>query len=244
MSEYGPTYNEIDSYIEDLTEAERDELAKADTAIELAFLFHDAREARGLTQAEAAQQAGLRQQAVSRFEQPDMKLANTKIDTLRKYMAALDYVVQIAVKDAKSGALIKKVSLSSWPDVDVAAVRPVTRFVEEPTTIEVVARQDSATGTSDLRAALESFSRCQEFTFGNVSPRDDSNDISFTLPESPSAFSAFLAACSDRVADRHETTAQRARSLSGQRLEATAKPQDEKRSATSQQGPQEKFVAA
>lgn len=115
MNEYGPTYNEIDGYIAELTEAEREELAMADSAIELAFLFHDARESRGLTQAEAAQQAGLRQQAVSRFEQPDMKLANTKVETLRRYMAALGYSVQITLKDLKSGLVATDVDLPPRP---------------------------------------------------------------------------------------------------------------------------------
>lgn len=116
MSEYGPTHNEIDDYIAELPEAEREGLATADTATELAFLFHDARETRGLTQAEAAKLANIRQQAVSRFEQPDMKLANTKIETLRKYMAALNFVVQITVADAKSGALVKRISLPPAQD--------------------------------------------------------------------------------------------------------------------------------
>src|ERR687890_1470847 len=111
MNEHESTYNEIDDYIAELTEAERAELDTADAAIELAFLFHDAREKRGLTQAEAAQQAGLRQQAVSRFEQPDMKLANTKIETLRKYLAALHYSVQITLKDLESGLIATSVVL-------------------------------------------------------------------------------------------------------------------------------------
>jgi len=115
MNDSSPTYNEIDGYIAELTEAEREELDTADAAIELAFLFHDAREARRLTQTEAAQRAGLRQQAVSRFEQPDMSLANTKIETLRKYLAALGYSVQIIIRDLKSGLATTDVSLPPRP---------------------------------------------------------------------------------------------------------------------------------
>lgn len=110
MNEYGPTHNEIDDYITELTEIEREELATADAAIELAFLFHDAREARGLTQAEAARQTGLRQQAVSRFEQPGMKLAKTKLETLRKYLTALGYKVGLSISDSISGVLVKEIS--------------------------------------------------------------------------------------------------------------------------------------
>src|SRR5215217_7949769 len=123
MNEHESTYNEIDDYIEELTEAERAELDTADAAIELAFLFHDAREKRGLTQAEAAQQAGLRQQAVSRFEQPDMKLANTKIETLRKYLAALGYSVGLSIKDAASGTLVKKISFEPTQNVGLTVAQ-------------------------------------------------------------------------------------------------------------------------
>jgi transcriptional regulator with XRE-family HTH domain len=140
MNEHESTYNEIDDYIAELTEAERAELDTADAAIELAFLFHDAREKRGLTQAEAAQQAGLRQQAVSRFEQPDMKLANTKIETLRKYLAALHYSVQITLKDLESGLIATSVDLPprlQQTSTNTMIVRGV-KWQPEPTTPNTV----------------------------------------------------------------------------------------------------------
>lgn len=111
MSKHGPTYNEIDSYISGLTDEERDKLATAETAIELAFLLHRARQLRGLTQAEAGDRAGLHQQAVSRFEQPDMKLAGTKFDTLRRYLTALGYAVHMGISDAESGAMVSRIRL-------------------------------------------------------------------------------------------------------------------------------------
>ncbi len=111
MSEYGPTYNEIDSYVSELTDEERDTLATAETAIELAFLLHRARQVKGLTQENAAQLAGLHQQAVSRFEQPDMKLAGTKFDTLRKYLTALGYAMHMGISDAASGAMVGRICL-------------------------------------------------------------------------------------------------------------------------------------
>lgn len=111
MTEYETSHNGIDGYIAELTEEEREKLATAETAIELAFLLHRARQVRGLTQTKAAELAGLRQQAVSRFEQPDIKLANTKIDTLRKYLCALDYVLHVGISDAASGAMVSKIRL-------------------------------------------------------------------------------------------------------------------------------------
>ena len=135
MNEHESTYNEIDDHIAQLTEAEREELATADAAIELAFLFHDAREARGLTQAEAAQRAGLRQQAVSRFEQPDMKLANTKIETLRKYLAALGYGIQITLKDLQTGIVAANVDLPPQPrQTSVSMIVPWVKWFRGPTT--------------------------------------------------------------------------------------------------------------
>lgn len=134
MTEHGPTYNEIDGLIADLTEFEREELATADAAIELAVLFHDAREAKKLTQAEAARRAGVRQQAVSRFEQSDMKLANTKFETLRKYLTSLGYVVGLSIKDAASGALVKEVSFEPTQSSGLALtqVAPYRPSVYEP----------------------------------------------------------------------------------------------------------------
>lgn len=125
MNEHGPIYNEIDGYISEMTEEEREELATADAAIELAFLFHDAREARGLTQAEAARRTGLRQQAVSRFEQPDTKLAKTKFETLRKYLTALGYSIGLSVRDAYSGALVKEISFEPPQHVGIPATHSV-----------------------------------------------------------------------------------------------------------------------
>jgi transcriptional regulator with XRE-family HTH domain len=137
MTGYGPAYNEIDGYISELTDEERKELATADAAIELAFLFHGAREARGLTQAEAARQTGLHQQAVSRFEQPDMKLVNTKFETLRKYLIALGYIVGLSIKDATSGALIKEISFEPTQNVSSPAAQTA---VGQPFVFDVVGK--------------------------------------------------------------------------------------------------------
>lgn len=127
MNKHETTYNGVDDYIAELTDDERDKLATAETAIELAFLLYKARQAKGLTQAKAAEQAGLHQQAVSRFEQPDMKLATTKFDTLRKYLTALGYAVHVGISDAASGAVVSRICLEpseqAEPRVDSVAPR-------------------------------------------------------------------------------------------------------------------------
>lgn len=103
--------NVVAGQIDELTEEELEMEATADAAIELAFLLYRARQVRGLTQAQAARASGFKQQAVSRFEKPDIKLANTKLDTLRKYLNALNYAVHVGISDVESGALVGQVRM-------------------------------------------------------------------------------------------------------------------------------------
>lgn len=112
MSEPTTPFNEIDDYIATFTDEEREELAVAEAALDLAFLLHRAREERGLSQTAAAERAGLHQQAVSRFEQPD---ANLRIATLQRYLGALGYTVDIAIKEAQSGHVLGHVTLPAMP---------------------------------------------------------------------------------------------------------------------------------
>jgi DNA-binding XRE family transcriptional regulator len=92
--------DDLDAYIATFTEEERDELAVAEAAIDIAILLHRARERRGLSQAAAAQLAGLQQQAVSRLEQPGAK---PQIQTVHRYLAALGYGVELNVVDLATG---------------------------------------------------------------------------------------------------------------------------------------------
>jgi DNA-binding phage protein len=92
--------DDIEAYVATFDEEERGDLAAAETAIDIAILLHRARERRGLSQAAAARQAGLQQQAVSRFERPS---ANPQLDTVRTYLNALGYGVQLNVIDLETG---------------------------------------------------------------------------------------------------------------------------------------------
>lgn len=132
MTTRDASYNEIDDYIADLTDDEREHVATAEAAIELAFLLHSAREARGLTQAEAAGRAALHQQAISRFEQAHVKLANTKFETLRKYLTALDYILQLGIRDAATGDLIEQISLHPPQHAAAAARREESLHTWQP----------------------------------------------------------------------------------------------------------------
>lgn len=84
--------DDIDAYIATLGPNEREELAFADAAIDIAVLLYRTRERQGLSQTEAAKLAGLHQQAVSRLEQPG---SNPRVNTLLRYLKALGYDLDI-----------------------------------------------------------------------------------------------------------------------------------------------------
>lgn len=92
--------DDLDAYVATFTDEEREELAAAEMAIDIAILLHDAREERGLSQEAAARLAGLQQQAVSRLERPG---ARPQIDTIRKYLAALGYSIELHIIDMATG---------------------------------------------------------------------------------------------------------------------------------------------
>ncbi len=102
------THNEIDDYIATFTPEERDELAAAEAAIDFAFLLHQAREEAGLTQAAAAERAGLQQQAVSRLERAG---GNVQLATIQRYLDALGYSVDLTVKEKKTGRILGNTTL-------------------------------------------------------------------------------------------------------------------------------------
>lgn len=104
--------DDLDAYVATFTEEERDELAAAEAAIDIAILLHRAREMRGLSQADAAQLAGLQQQAVSRLERPG---ARPRMESIQTYLAALGYGVELTIVDIESGkaALSMKLPLST-----------------------------------------------------------------------------------------------------------------------------------
>lgn len=110
MNEPTTPYNEIDDYIATFPPKERQELALAEMALDMAYLLHRARAERGLSQAAAAELAGLQQQAVSRFEQPQ---ANLQLGTLQRYLSALGYTIDIAIKETKIGRTFGHATLPS-----------------------------------------------------------------------------------------------------------------------------------
>ena|SRR3712207_1606406 len=96
----GTEPDDIDAYVASFDDEERRELNAADAAIDIAIFLHRARDRRGLSQAVAARLAGLQQQAVSRLERPS---ANPGLETIQRYLAALDYGIEIRAIDLETG---------------------------------------------------------------------------------------------------------------------------------------------
>ena len=109
MSETTGPYNEIDDYIATFSDEERQEYAAAETALDLASILYRIRQARGLTQREAAERAALQQQAISRLEKA---ASNVQLGTLQRYLGALGYHIEISVIDNRTGNVAGKTSLA------------------------------------------------------------------------------------------------------------------------------------
>jgi HTH-type transcriptional regulator/antitoxin HipB len=72
------------------------------------MLYHF-RQEQGLTQRQAAERAGLKQQAISRLEKA---ASNIQLGTLQRYLDALGYHLEISVIDNRTGHVAGKMSLS------------------------------------------------------------------------------------------------------------------------------------
>jgi transcriptional regulator with XRE-family HTH domain len=92
--------DDIEAYVSTFNDEQKSELAAAEAAIDVAILLNRARRRRGLSQAAAAKLAGLKQQAVSRFESPD---ANPRLETIQAYLGALGYALELKAIDIETG---------------------------------------------------------------------------------------------------------------------------------------------
>jgi DNA-binding XRE family transcriptional regulator len=108
MTHDEPHYDDLDAYIAEYSSEELEELAAAELAVDLAMLFHRARESRQMSQTVVAERIGLSQQAISRIERPNQ---NITIETLRKYLNALNYTVEITVREPETGVIVDTVRL-------------------------------------------------------------------------------------------------------------------------------------
>ncbi len=95
-----PELDDLDAYIATFDDEEQQALAAAETAMDIAILLHRVREHRGLSQDAAARRAGLQQQAISRLEQHG---ANPQLETIRTYLSALGFGMELSVIDLETG---------------------------------------------------------------------------------------------------------------------------------------------
>lgn len=95
--------DDLDLHQDNLTRQEREEIAAASVALDLARLIYAAREHRGLTQTQAAREAGVQQQLVSRLEggtaQPTFK-------SVERYLRHLGFALKVSLIDEESHEVI------------------------------------------------------------------------------------------------------------------------------------------
>src|SRR6266849_6748218 len=109
MNETANPYNEIDDYIADFSDEERQAYVAAEMALDLACVLYQIRQEQGLTQRQAAERAGLKQQAISRLEKA---ASNIQLGTLQRYLGALGYSIEISVIDNRTGNVAGKTSIT------------------------------------------------------------------------------------------------------------------------------------
>lgn len=104
--------DDIEAYVATFSEDERRELAAAEATIDIAILLNRARRQRGLSQSAAAKLAGLKQQAISRFESPD---ANPRLETVQAYLGALGFALELKAIDVETGDVAAVIVLPPGP---------------------------------------------------------------------------------------------------------------------------------
>ena len=99
----------IDELFDGLPDIDPDELAQASTALDIARIIYLARDHRGLTQVEAAERSGLKQQAISRMEGG---VLNVTIGTLERFLRKLEFAVEVRLVDDRSGQVVEHIVLN------------------------------------------------------------------------------------------------------------------------------------
>jgi transcriptional regulator with XRE-family HTH domain len=104
--------DDLDAYLETFDEAEMQELAAAEVALDLSIFLYRAREKKSLSQSAAAKLAGLQQQAVNRLEHPD---GSPRLETVQRYLKALGYSLELRAIDIETGE-----SVAAFPSSPVS----------------------------------------------------------------------------------------------------------------------------
>lgn len=113
-----PPHDDLDAYLDTLSEDERHNVAHAEAALDLALLLYEVRAARGITQTTAAAISGVKQQAISRWEHAH---PNIQVASLRRYLAALGYNLGIVVSDTETSRVVATAGLPPYAEEAIAA---------------------------------------------------------------------------------------------------------------------------
>lgn len=97
-------FRSFDVLLEELSDAERQEIADAQFALDLALFMRLARKRLDLTQQEAAQRTGFSQQEISRFER--RRAGRVTVMTLQRYLRTLGYSIDIILKNEETDEVL------------------------------------------------------------------------------------------------------------------------------------------
>lgn len=92
-----------------MSDEEREEVAAASAALDLARLVYAARKRRGLTQTEAAEQTGMKQQMISMLEGGT---AQPTVKTVERYLRKLGFAIQFSLIDVIEDDEVDRVTLN------------------------------------------------------------------------------------------------------------------------------------
>lgn len=112
--------DDLDAYETTLTDEQREEVAAASVALDVALLAEQARLHSRITQAEAARRSGLKQQAISRIENATV---NVTLRTLERYLRRLGYALELALRYEATHETVERITLNRSDDSSIDVVR-------------------------------------------------------------------------------------------------------------------------
>ncbi|HET7036977.1 MAG TPA: helix-turn-helix transcriptional regulator [Thermomicrobiaceae bacterium] len=100
---------DLEQYLASLPDEERERLAEAAAALDVAQLLFSARDHRGLTQKQAEELTGVKQQEISRYEGG---VGNITIKKLERYLRKLGFTLEIALLDDETGQIVERIAVN------------------------------------------------------------------------------------------------------------------------------------
>ena len=101
--------SDLRQYLASLSYEERERLAEAATALDVAQLLFSARDHRGLTQKQTEERTGVKQQEISRYEGG---VGNITIKKLERYLRKLGFTLDIDLRDDETGQIVERIAVN------------------------------------------------------------------------------------------------------------------------------------